>query len=319
VVWAARLMDYYEEFGIPHSASPDEIRRIHKSLVRILHPDQFQDPELKRLAEGQMKRVNEIFTLLLDPAGQVACGEPAPPRASWFRVPEWAGWAVAAVILLAWLVKSFSGSPPTAANAVPAAVPPPRIASRPAAPLAPVSSAVRKAPLRENGPRQPVVPSLSPSAEPGTPTLDPPPVLAVAPTAPIEIRKPPAPPPEPRSLAGSWFWVKPRAAPAEAGLYPPEYIEVVIAGTAGELHGRYRARYTVPDRAISPEVSFRFEGAGGEEAAQLKWTGEGGARGEVQLRLVAGDSLEVKWFATEFGRNPGLSSGTAVLVRRQEP
>jgi hypothetical protein len=102
-------------------------------------------------------------------------------------------------------------------------------------------------------------------------------------------------------------------------LYPPEYIEAVIALESGTLRGRYRARYLVTDLAVSPEVLFRFEGAPGPDSASLTWVGAGGSRGEVQLRLLSDDSLEVKWIATEMGRNLGLASGTAVLVRRHDP
>ena len=86
----------------------------------------------------------------------------------------------------------------------------------------------------------------------------------------------------------------------------------------GLLRGRYRARYRVADRPISSEVAFRFEGKVGREAVSLEWTGAGGSRGELKLKLLSRSSMQVEWIATELGSQMGLASGTAVLTRRQE-
>lgn len=313
-------MDYYEEFGIPRSASTEEIRRAYKSLVRLLHPDQIQDPDLKRLAEGQMKRINEIFAVLSDSDRRRAYDRPQAPCHAPMGRREWAGWAVAGSMLLVWLAVSLFRSP------APVVMPPPPAVTAalpeppPAAPAQPSQPPVRRVRRRDKEPRPAAAAVAVSPEEEDPPALDPPPLLPVTPVVPVEAPgRLAAPMLKPKGFAGRWYYLKPRAARTAAGLYPPEYIEAVIAETKGKLEGRYHARYTVADRAISPEVSFQFAGEGGEEAASLNWTGEGGAKGEVQLRLVSRDSLEVKWFATEFGRNPGLSSGAAVLVRRQEP
>ncbi len=60
-------MDFYDEFGLSRSASPEEIRQAYRSVTRLLHPDGQPEPRLKAVAECQMKRANEIFALLLDP------------------------------------------------------------------------------------------------------------------------------------------------------------------------------------------------------------------------------------------------------------
>jgi len=119
-------------------------------------------------------------------------------------------------------------------------------------------------------------------------------------------------------FAGTWFYAPPKVAPSAKTLYPPEYIEAVIVEEAGLLRGRYYARYRVTDRAISPEVIFQFEGWPGKDAAVLEWSGGGGARGEVRLKLISENSMEVNWSATELGSSPGLAAGTAVLIRRIE-
>jgi hypothetical protein len=93
----------------------------------------------------------------------------------------------------------------------------------------------------------------------------------------------------------------------------------VVSEEAGALGGRYRARYRVADQAISPEVAFQFEGRASENSAHGRWTGGGGAKGEVQLKLLSVDSMGVTWWATDLGKGMGLASGTAVLIRLREP
>jgi curved DNA-binding protein CbpA len=60
-------MTYYEELGLDASASLEQIREAYLYLARLLHPDQQQDEDLRRLAEAQMKRVNHIYEVLSDP------------------------------------------------------------------------------------------------------------------------------------------------------------------------------------------------------------------------------------------------------------
>jgi len=61
-------MDYYEELGVPRSASADEVRHAWKVLVRLLHPDLYEDRELRTAAELQMRRLSEIVAILTNPA-----------------------------------------------------------------------------------------------------------------------------------------------------------------------------------------------------------------------------------------------------------
>jgi hypothetical protein len=116
-------------------------------------------------------------------------------------------------------------------------------------------------------------------------------------------------------LTGVWLLL-PSPRSKTSGVYPPEYIELSLIEVSGTLRGRYRARYHISDRAISPTVSFQFEGQAGPDRASLPWSAAGGARGEVQLRLLTPATLEVTWVANHLSEELGLISGTATLVRK---
>ncbi len=185
--------------------------------------------------------------------------------------------------------------------------------------------------FREPAPGPLAKPAPSTRSRPAASVPEPPPPVsdtAAAAEAPSGARLPlpgsPAPFPSTTRdesssrFAGTWFYTPPRVASAPKSLYPPEYIEVAIVQEAGELRGRYYGRYRVTDRAISPEVIFRFEGRPQQDSAVLEWHGGGGARGEIRLKLLSENSMEVNWSATDLGSTPGLAAGTAVLFRRIE-
>jgi curved DNA-binding protein CbpA len=121
-----------------------------------------------------------------------------------------------------------------------------------------------------------------------------------------------------RKLAGFWFYAKPPAGQANKNkaLYIPEYIEATITEDNGMIHGRYRSRFVIADRAISPDVNFTFTGTANGTQCNCQWVGAGG-RGELILKLTAENSLRIDWTASELG-TLGLGSGTAVLTRRIE-
>ena len=60
-------INFYEELGVAHDASPEEIRDAFRALARLLHPDQQTDPQLKEIAEEQMRKLNPIYAVLSDP------------------------------------------------------------------------------------------------------------------------------------------------------------------------------------------------------------------------------------------------------------
>lgn len=60
-------MNYYEELGLSHSATTDQIHAAYRALVTILHPDKQKDDAARRLTECQLRRLNVIASTLRDP------------------------------------------------------------------------------------------------------------------------------------------------------------------------------------------------------------------------------------------------------------
>jgi curved DNA-binding protein CbpA len=58
---------FYEELGVPANASSEAIRDAFRLYVRLLHPDHQTDPQLKEIAEIQMRKFNRIYAVLSDP------------------------------------------------------------------------------------------------------------------------------------------------------------------------------------------------------------------------------------------------------------
>jgi len=142
-----------------------------------------------------------------------------------------------------------------------------------------------------------------PAAQPGPPRLEP--VI------------PPRPPAKP-TLAGFWFYTppkKPEKGQAQP-LYRPEFIEATIIEENGVVKGKYRSRFQVTDRAAYPEVDFTFTGTPNGVTLTCPWVGQGGARGEVTMKMTSENSLRLDWAASEMGSQLAMASGTAILTRR---
>ena len=60
-------MDFYEELGLPRTATPDEIRAAYRQRARLFHPDRYPDAELRAVADTEMQRVNYIAGILTHP------------------------------------------------------------------------------------------------------------------------------------------------------------------------------------------------------------------------------------------------------------
>jgi hypothetical protein len=198
-------------------------------------------------------------------------------------------------------------SPPTTATPLPtlsqAALP--QLA--PAVPTAPLTPP----PSRDEPPPPPPQPqSNQPQSNQSQPNQPP---SNQSPSNQPQSNRPPSNRPQ-SYFAGRWFFSH-DVSRRDRALYPPEMIELAITEDGAVLRGSYRGRYRVPDRPISPDVSFEFEGPAGKgQTVELGWTGSGGAEGRVRLTALTRVSMEVNWWATRLG-SLGLVSGTAVLIR----
>ena len=120
----------------------------------------------------------------------------------------------------------------------------------------------------------------------------------------------------PRALSGFWFYLRIPEDKKTPALYPPEFIEATISEQNGQVKGRYRSRYRIVDRAISPDVNFEFAGKLAGNVVAASWKGPGGARGDLTIRLLSENSLRVEWTTDQLGSTQGLTAGTASLTRR---
>lgn len=349
---------YYEELGVGSRASAEEIRDAFRALARLLHPDQQTDIQLKNVAEAQMRKLNRIYAVLSDPDrrreyDELLDEDLAPPVQERFylapatkRTLNKVAWAAAIFCgagLLIWFTAETSPSPQSRA----------RDQNPPAQPPAAGSSALPKA-TRDQGSliaglrsdlkavtaeRDAAVRELSrlrgaepaqqtdSAAAPETAEIRLPAITMTELPSPAKLPLPPGVPP-PRTakpaaprLAGFWFYAKPANGQhnKNQALYPPEYIEATITEENGTIHGKYRARFQIVDRPISPDVNFTFTGASSNGSqATYSWTGGGGAKGELTLKFLSENSLRIDWNATELGTQQGLDAGTAVLTRRIE-
>ena len=382
-------MTYYEEFALSKSCSTEEVRHTYRNLTRLLHPDQYQDAKLRALAECQMKRLNEIFAILLDSdkrrrynqeleagTGRLSNSASATLAIVRFRpafpslFPDWSvivnNWVWVLIVAIGlgsvlWYFSRGDTDRKVIARSESAAV-----SVRPAAADMPVGQQptherrtspepkrdmevrmitdlrrklgiaqgerdAARAQVAAYRAREAVArsePSSLVVAERRKPEPSPPPLTAPPETPPI-VKQPPAAI-TPAAVAekpivsgaagfgGTWFYAPDITAPPSESLYPPEYIELIITERTGSIWGRYRGRYRVSDKAIPQVVAFQFHGPASSTSAHFQWQGSAGSKGEVRLRLLSPDSMEMNWWVTELGTWTGLVSGTAILTRRKE-
>ena len=350
-------MTHYDEFGLAPTASLDEIQRAHRNLARLLHPDPIQDQEQRRLAESQLKRLNGIYSTLIDPvrrrnydmqlAQPIGAVELVPGPRPWRPAPWHLPSAIAAAVSLlagfqaaAWWADAGQprGERLVYVERPVVGAPLPHLPGSIATP-APAShedwqqlaadtrelrrvlnqviverdQALARLGALRSTPAIPTGPDTSVAAKPASPPAAMPEPYQPQSAAALDPAKPT--PLQPH-LAGTWIYSPPGGRTSPSDQYPAEYIELVLIERDDLLIGRYRARYKVPDRALSPEVEFFFEGPGAGDR-RYAWRGNAGSKGEIHLELLSDHTLSLDWFTSQLGRNPMLGSGTAVLVRRR--
>jgi hypothetical protein len=79
-----RIEHYYRVLGVKASASPEELKRAHRDLVQVWHPDRFTaNPRLQKLAAAKLLEINQAYAVLR--SGCVATDlapEPEPVRSA---------------------------------------------------------------------------------------------------------------------------------------------------------------------------------------------------------------------------------------------
>lgn len=54
----------YEVLGIKETATPEEIKKAYRELVKQYHPDRYENNPLKDLAEEKLREINEAYDIL---------------------------------------------------------------------------------------------------------------------------------------------------------------------------------------------------------------------------------------------------------------
>jgi curved DNA-binding protein CbpA len=363
---------FYDELGLAPDASAEEIRDAFRLNVRLLHPDQHTDPQLKEIAEAQMRKLNRIYSVLCDPErrreyDEMLDQEFGPPLILDAPLPNlgkmrarlvWGGAIIISAGLLIWLASDNTPAVQSRSLDFPAGSA--SQTSSPPAPLsestAPSASSLEVAQLRASlraaiverdaaihelerlrgaaSGQSKSASSLATQehASERTSATEPAPSVTLA-ELPATPRFPPFTPPAPpradkpartdkqanRQMGGFWFYARPPQGQINRNqtLYPPEYIEATITEDGTSVHGSFRARYVIVDRPISPDINFTFNGTQSGSQLSGAFTGAGGAKGDLTLRLTSENAMRIDWNASELG-SFGLSSGTAVLTRRIE-
>jgi DnaJ domain len=338
-------MDFYEELGVARAASAAEIRKSYKCLTLLLHPDQQQNPEVRALAESQMKRINEIIAILTDPERRRIYDDSLSGRAlvvrqiqpvSWIPwVRNNQGWMLVGVAFVLLLISPLlvpifdsarssdkmhgpAGLSPASARVPekkePASSSKARTESRLGGPnFQPSPAGIGKPSPAEDGnipspaPRSAADPSIS---VPQSAPIQPAPIQVVAP---LPLPSAPAAPRASATLAGRWVYTPDPSDLEDPKLYPAEYVELSIVPQGSAVRGVYQARYKLPDHTLNSRVAFTFEGP--MEGTSFAWQGDSGAQGEITMRLQSADTLKVNWFATKMGPALSLGSGNATLYR----
>jgi curved DNA-binding protein CbpA len=331
---------YYEELGVEETASAEEIRDAFRALARLLHPDQQSDPQLKEMAERQMRKLNRIYAVLSDADRRTAYDEALnePRNAAPIIVFSGADGNLKKLIvrlsvitgivlgsaLLIWFMATTTINDGRMQEAHASSG---RNADGPAVDagdqIARLRDQLRSAEaerdsalvqLQKIGGKAAVLKAREEEARAASGPVklvaekEPPPRAAASQTPAANLAQ----------FAGLWFFSKGNgsASPGGKSQYPPEYIQLNVSEKSGVLHGQYHSRYQVLDHAISPDVDFTFTGAPAGNALTCAWEGPGGARGRVTMKLVSPGIVDLAWSANELGSLQWLTNGDATLIRK---
>ncbi len=55
------MTDPWKVLGVKNSSSPEEVKNAYRALVKKYHPDRFQDPAAKELANEKLKVINQAY------------------------------------------------------------------------------------------------------------------------------------------------------------------------------------------------------------------------------------------------------------------
>jgi hypothetical protein len=278
-------VNYYEELGVSGSASVEEVRRAYRNVARLLHPDQQADEALRRLAGLQMTRLNEILRTLTDATlrREYDQGLRRPHGVS--SVPP----APSEGFRVRWSSLTWLGAALVALGAL-------------------VLFLVHDTGAQQPGGEDNILSGVPPDGVAGARSN-----WSTGRAAPRKG----LPSREGGGFGGEWFYAQPAKRAESQDVYPPEYIDVEISETRGNVKGQYAAKYSVVGRPISPFVFFEFGGSARPPSADLKWSGSDGTAGHVRLTLLSARLLRVDWSTDQPGEEQSLISGTATLQRRE--
>src|SRR5687768_319033 len=99
------LDDSYRLLDLDPNASDEELKRAHRDLMKVWHPDRFgHDPSLRRKAEEKLKAINEAYERIAEArVGGWRGGGGAPPsntaRQRQNQVRSYRSWATSCALV----------------------------------------------------------------------------------------------------------------------------------------------------------------------------------------------------------------------------